>query len=283
MRSQSLLARALLFILAALLALAATSCSTGPAPPRPGTPAFNWAAAKENYRAGDLQKTDAALVDIIRTDNEFAARARAWDIVLSAGLAQGFAQLADNFEAGGRANRANPMPFHKQVTALRSYASAASLELVETSHAFLEKDKAPNVLLAFEFPSGSAAEPGSLKRVAGGILVPDAEREALQTSMLQRGVLLGVCRAVGSADDPAKAQEKFKGEVLVPRDVFLLAVAKALQEQADLFTSNKLDQPTRQKMMSQQALDVLHAIPETKETKALTTKIEASIKKIRGA
>jgi hypothetical protein len=277
MRSPSLFAGTL------LLALAATSCSTGPAPPKPGTPAFNWAAAKENYHAGDLQKTGATLADIIRTDNEFAARARAWDMVLSAGLAQGFFQLADSYEAGGRANRATPMPFHKQVTTLRSYASAAALELVQTSRAFLEKDKDPNVLLAFDYPSGSAAEPGSLRRVAGGIVILDAERDSLQSAMLQRGVLLSVCRAVGSADDPAKTLEKFKSEVLVPRDVFLLAAAKALQEHSELFASSKLDQPTRQKLMCQQALDVLHAIPETKETKALVTKIQTSMKKIRGA
>ena len=277
MQSQSFFAGAL------LLALAATSCSTGPAPPKPGTPAFNWAAAKENYRAGDFPKTDATLVDIIRTDNEFSARARAWDMVLSAGMAQGFSQLADSYEAGGRANRANPTPFHKQVTALRSNASAAAIELVETSRAFLEKDKDPNVLLAFEYPRGAAAEPGSLKRVAGGIVILDAEAETLQTAMLQRGVLLSVCRAAGAADDPAKTLEKFKGEVLVPRDVFLLAAAKALQEQSELFTANKLDQPTRQKLLCQQALDVLHAIPETKETKALTTKIQTTMKKIRGA
>jgi len=277
MQSQSLFTGAL------LLALGATSCSTGPAPPKPGTPAFNWAAAKENYRAGDFQKTDATLVDIIRTENEFSARARAWDMVLSAGLAQGFSQLADSYEAGGRANRANPAPFHKQVTALRSYASAAAIELVETSRAFLEKDKDPNVLLAFEYPRGAAAEPGSLKRVAGGIVILDAEGDTLQTAMLQRGVLLIVCRAVGAADDPAKTLEKFKGEVLVPRDVFLLAAARALQEESELFTANKLDQPTRQKLLCQQALDVLHAIPETKETKALTTKIQTTMKKIRGA
>ena len=146
------------------------------------------------------------------------------------------------------------------------------------------RPKDPNVLLAFEYPSGSATEPGSLKRVAGGMVIQDAERDSLQAAMLQRGVLLGVCRATGSADDPAKALEKFKaGEVRVPREEFLLALAKALQEQSELFVSSKMDQPTRQKLMCQQALEVLHSIPETKETKALITKIQTSMKKIRGA
>lgn len=283
MRSRPLFSASPLPILAALVALAATSCSTGPAPPKPGAPGFSWAAAKEAYRAGDFQKADANLVDIIRTDNEFSARARAWEMVISAGLIQGFSQLSDGFEAGARANRANPTPFRRQVNTLRSYAGAAALQLVETSRAFLEKDKDPNVLLAFEYPGGSAAEPGSLKKAADGILIQDSERDSLPAAMLQRGVLLSVCRAVGSADDPAKTLERFKGEVLVPREVLLLALAKTLQEQSELFGPNKVDRPTRQKLMCQQALDVLHTIPETNETKALVTKIQTSMKKIRGA
>ncbi len=42
--------------IAGLLA-AGTSCSSGPQPPQPGTPAFYWAAANQTYRAGDFLKT----------------------------------------------------------------------------------------------------------------------------------------------------------------------------------------------------------------------------------
>src|ERR1039458_6210743 len=37
------------------LLAAGTSCSSGPQPPQPGTPAFFWAATNETYRAGDYQ------------------------------------------------------------------------------------------------------------------------------------------------------------------------------------------------------------------------------------
>ena len=63
--------------IAGLLAGAGTSCSSGPQPPQPGTPAFFWAAAKETYRAGDFLKTSENLQRILATDNEFSARARA--------------------------------------------------------------------------------------------------------------------------------------------------------------------------------------------------------------
>jgi hypothetical protein len=262
------------------LALSTISCSTGPTPPRPGTPAFYWNAAKDAYRTGDYQKTDQTLVEIIRTDSDLAPRARAWEIIMSAGLARGFSDMSESYEAGAKANRANPMPFHKQVTGMRSYASAAAMQLTESAHAFLEKDKDPNVLLAFEYPAGSAEAPGSLKKVAGGILIQDSERDSLQEAMLQRGVLLSLAAALGNGDDTAKTMEKFKaGEVRVPREVFLLAVAKALQERSELFGPDKLDQPNRMKLICQQATDTLAAIPQTKETKAIAAKIQAALKK----
>jgi len=282
MRSRSLFSVSLL-VLAALVALVATSCSTGPAPPRPGTPAFYWDAAKQNYHTGDIQKTEGNLVDILSTDNEFSARARAFEIVISSALLQGFHQLSDSFEEGSRANKANPMPLHKQVITFRHYGGAAALQLVQTTRAFLDKDKDANVRLAFDYPGGTVAEPPALKKVASGAMVTDADRDVLQGAMLRRAMLLSVCQVVGAENDSAKAAEKFKGEVLVPREVFLLALAKTFDEQSDLFGPKNMAEPDHQKLMLQQALDVLHAVPETKETKALAARIQVSLKKLGGA
>ena len=71
------------------------------------------------------------------------------------------------------------------------------------------------------------------------------------------------------------------GEARVPREIFLMAAAKNLSDQSELFIGTKLDQPNRLKMLSQEALAVLAAIPPTKDTKALTDKIQARTKKVR--
>jgi len=264
-----------------LLALAAASCSTGPTAPRPGTPAFYWGAAQQTFHSGDFVKTNENLLELNRSDNEFTAKARPWMIVVSAGLTQGYIDMAETYEAGARANRANPTPFRKEVTAMRSLASASALELAEAVHPFLDNKDAA-VPLAFGYPSGSALEPGGLKRISSGILVQDSERDSLQAAMLQRGVLLVACRAVGSADDPAKAQETFKAaEPKAARDVFLFALAKLMYEQSDLFGPTKLDQPNRLRLMCQEAARALDAIPPTKDTKALAAKIQAALKKVK--
>ncbi|MGO9261084.1 MAG: hypothetical protein ACLQU1_32965 [Bryobacteraceae bacterium] len=267
---------------ALVLAWACASCSSGPRPPEPGTPAFIWGAAKETYHTGDFRKTSENLVQLIQTDNDFTARARPLAAVISAGLAQGYFDLAENYEAGARANRADPTPFRKQVSASRSLSSAAALEFAENIHAFLEKDKEPNVVLACEYPTGSMAEPAGIHKVAKGMLMQDSEKDLLETAMLQRGVVLAMSRFLGAPEDAAKTLELFKaGEPTVPRATFAYGTAKALYDLSALWGPQKLDLPNRLQMMCQEALDALHSVPETKETKALTAKIQATLKKSR--
>ncbi len=264
--------------------LATASCSSGPEPPKPGSPAFLWNAARSTYHAGDFVKTGENLQQLIRSDNEFTARSRPWAIVISAGLAQGYAETADMYEEGARANRANPTPFRKEVSQLRSMSSAAAVEFAEGVHVLLEKDKSPNITLAFEHPTGAAAQPGGLRKVAGGAWIQDSERESLLHAMLQRGVVLSAGRSAGSPDDPAKALEVLKnGDAQIARPLFLFASAKMLYDQSSLFSATKMDQPVRLRLMCQVALDALQGVPESKETKALTTKIQAALKKIKGS
>jgi hypothetical protein len=100
--------------------------------------------------------------------------------------------------------------------------------------------------------------------------------------MLQRGLLQAVCKALDSDDNPAKAAEKLKtGEVLAPRDAFLWAAARMLEQQSQLFTPSKLDQPNRFNLLSEQALEALKGVPETKDSKALAEKIRKALDKLK--
>jgi hypothetical protein len=74
-----------------------TSCSSGPQPPAPGTPAFFWAAAKETYAAGDYEKTVQHLGRICNTQSDYPARAQPWLLVLTSGMAKANMDLAEAF------------------------------------------------------------------------------------------------------------------------------------------------------------------------------------------
>jgi hypothetical protein len=267
---------------AAALASLAMSCSTGPRPPEPGTPAFFWGAARQTFQSGDLLKSNDDLLEILQGENDFTARARVWEIALSAGIVRGADDLAAAYEAGARMNRANPGPFHRNVTQLRNLAGHSALDLAQQVHNLVGKEKGPQIALEFPFPPGSAVEPPALRKVYAGIVSQEAEAASLETAMLQRGVVQMVCKLTGNPDDPAKALDFFKTTpVQVKRETFLFAAAQILYDESQIFSGNKIDQPLRLKAMCDEALAALAAIPENAGTKSLAAKIQSTLKKLR--
>lgn len=270
-----------LFPCALALACLAISCATGPQPPRPGTPAFFFGAAQQTFKAGDLLKTNDDLLEVLQTENEFTAKARVWEIALSAGLVRGADELAAAYESGARVNRANPTPFRKNITQLRALAGHSALDLAQQVHVLLGKEKGAQIALEFPFPPGSAVEPVALRKIYAGVIMQDAEAAGLETAMLERGVVQSVCKLVGQPDDPAKSLDLFKAApVEVNREAFLFAAAKLLFDESDLFGSRKIDQPARLKVMLDEAAEALGAVPDSKEKKELSDKIQAAVKKL---
>ncbi|MGB7762282.1 MAG: hypothetical protein WBL61_20780 [Bryobacteraceae bacterium] len=268
-------------ILAVGAAVFLSACSNEPTTPEAGSPAFLWHAARLAYQHGDLREANDELSELQHSDNEFSPRARIWQIVLAGGMAKGYSELADAYEAGARINRANFLAFHKQAVDLRSTAGHVAMDFTQSVHAFVDRDPSTEVQLAFDLPPGSAIEPLALRKSWSGVAMQDAEAHSLETAMAERGVIRAMCRANGTEGDSAQVLEKFKaGEVKTPRATFLYAAAKSLFEVSDIFAANKLDEPQHSKAMWEEALGALHSIPETKETTALATKIQAALKKI---
>jgi hypothetical protein len=263
-------------------ALFAISCSKGPAPAKPGTPAFYWSAANQAYRSGDSIKTAEYLGQVAATENEFTTRARVWSMVVASGLTQGYMELGDAYENGARMNRSNPAAFRKQAAVARAAAAQASMQYTEAIHRFMEGAKEAAIPLAFEMPAGATEEPATLGKLAKGILPLGAEADSLHKAMLERGLVLRACRAVGQKDDIAKAAAVYRAGT-VPRETFLLGMAQTMYEQSELFGPKKLDQPRRVSLLCTEALEALGLIPPTKETRALERRIQSTLKKMKVA
>ncbi|HVX67497.1 MAG TPA: hypothetical protein VHA11_12880 [Bryobacteraceae bacterium] len=271
--------RHLSLFLAVGLGLVAISCSTGPQPPKPGTPAFYWLAAKETYAAGDYLKTAEHLEQLCRTQNEYTPRAQAWYLIMTSGMTKSYMELADYFEFGSRARRMSPTQFRRQMSDYRTYASRLSLQFAQVLLDFQKNNKDQDIQLDFKAPVGSALPSPQIAKIGNGDLPTPAVMDDLRRQHLQTGVLLATCRAVGHPEDSAKTQELFRaGPVKVPRATFLLAMASALQEQSEIFAHSKLDMPDRLKMYNASALDTLKMVPESEQTKKLAAKIQKSLK-----
>lgn len=268
-------------VAAGLLAIA-VACTPGPSGPKPGTPEFFWTAARSTWAAADYDKVEHNLDELLKTDNEYKARAQAWRLVVTAGMARGYAELADMFEAGARANKLNPTPFRTQMNDYRKIAAQRALQFAETFLAFTKHDHTQDVPLAFTFPTGSINPVTELKTVANGMLLPEPKLGPVRQRAVERGVLLVTCEAVGAPEDMAKAQEIFKsGDVKVPHDVFALAMVRNLHEQAKLFGRTKLDMPDRVELFCNQALEALKHVKESKETKDLAKRIQETLKEAK--
>ncbi len=254
-----------------------TSCSSGPAAPEKGTPAFYWQAAREMYTAADFTKASDHLDSLSRTQNEFTAKALPWRLVLTAGIAKGYMDLADNYEYGARANKANPTPFRKLVSEYRTRGNQYALRFAEIFGKYQAKAE-PQISIAFPFPAGSAAQPPALLKAAQGIVLTPEEADSAQRRSLERAIILTSCVAVGAPGDVAKAQQAFSNaDLKVPRETFQLALAQSLYDQSQLYDARKLDQPDRMKSFCTFASDAMKGLPDSKESKALKTKIQQAL------
>jgi hypothetical protein len=253
------------------------SCSTDNTP-QPGTPPFYWAAAKETFAGGDYLKTITHLEELSAHDSEFTSRARPWLLVMASGMARGYMDLADSFEAGAKANRANPIDFRRRTNTYRGEANRLALEFVETFDKF-QKSKDDPVPMAFPLPPGNGTAVMQLSRVATGMQIPPNAIEESEKQAIQRGILLAACASAGAPEDPAKTQELIKpGTYQAPRATFVMAMANMLFDQSQLYSIRKIADPGKMKIFCSRALDALKTVPETKQTKELATKINKSLK-----
>ena len=269
------------FLPVALMWILISSCSSGPAPPAKGTPAFYWQAASETFPQMDYLKTSDHLGQIIRTDNEFTVRARVWQLVLTAGLTDGYHELVKQFEYGARARKQDPTEFRRLRGTSLSPAIVRAQQFAETFERFEKSKPGVEIELAFGFPAGSAAEPPQFAKAGQGMIMTPTEIDEMQKNSLLRGVVLAAARAVGATNDVAKARDLIKPGAKIPRDVFLIGMAGFLYEFADLFGPLKQDVPDKQKFFLTHAQEALAGIPDSKELKDLKKKIDEAMKKVR--
>ena len=256
-----------------------TSCAETASGPKVGTSEYYWTAAVETFKTGDYVKAGEHLDRVSRSDSPLAAKARPWNLVLRGGLASGYTYLEDTYELGSKVFGINKTPFVRQISQYQKMADQYATDFAEAFLTFRSAHQDPDVSLAFSYPTGSASPSPDLSKVGKGYFPSESDLAKVEDATLKRGVLLAACEAVGAADDTAKAVQYFSmGEVRVPKDVFLLAMAKKLDQLSEVYDSKHRDKPAIRAKMQETALEVAKSLPESKETKALIQKLEKAMK-----
>jgi hypothetical protein len=276
----------LLVLSTASIAVFLVSCGgpSGPAPAKPGTPAFNWAAAKDAFTKSDYLKANELLVTLSEKENEFTARARPMALVLSYGICQGHWDLTEKLtEASKKTPGAKGARFRSLVNENRAKTTAACIQYIDVARKYMASKPAGEIALEFGFPEGLPDDPPQYQRITKGEMVPEAEILTMTRDVLRRQVMLSAARAVGAGKDAGKARQSFSsGAAKVPAGMFLFALGEGLNNVADIFGLKKLNQPARfLKAAYQAGIEALAQAPDNKETKALITKMKEADKKVQ--
>ena len=242
-----------------------TACSSGgggggAAKIQPGTPAFFWSSARQAFQTGAYMRTAENLSKLTTADGEYRTRAEALQAVVASGIARGYMEYADAYDAGAKANKDKAMAFRKQASAARTQAKGAVMQALEAFHDFNLRVKDPQVSFEFGSPSGSLGDLPALLKVGKGVLLAESEAESTQLKAIQKGVVWSACRAVGTPDDSAKAMEILKqNPAAIAREKFQFGMAQTLFEQSELFGPKQLDDPIRMKMLWRRSADSAEA------------------------
>jgi len=234
-----------------------TSCG-GPTPiTTTRTPGFYWSAAKETFAAGDYVKTSEHLDHLIAGPNEYLSRAIPWSLVLTSGMADGYMELADNYSSGAHVNKTDAASFLHKAMEYRMTASRLALQFAQNVEK-MGQVPAGAILLDFGVPIGTAAMPPPYHQIAKGRdLTPEVTATAVKLA-IERNVLLSACLAAGAPNDPAKAEAILRGgSASIPRATFAKAVAAMLDNESQLYSRNKLDDPDKLAVFHQRAQNVL--------------------------
>ncbi|MEZ5351827.1 MAG: hypothetical protein R2762_04270 [Bryobacteraceae bacterium] len=222
--------------LLALLMLAA--CASGPPPPKTGTPAYYWLSTMETYGAGAYEKSLEHLDKIMRTTDPETQKAGPLRILILAGLARGYQDLAEQFQFGAESIKTGSTAAHRRRSdQYRAQAANFALQLSQAYEKFEESSPSGNITIDFPFPTrGALTPPPVFTRVGQGQLIPDMEIDRMQAAILQRGVLREVAAAVGSPGDAAQAQARMtKLPLEAERGPFLATIGEALYETSAIF------------------------------------------------
>lgn len=275
--------RCLIPVAAAVAALSGGGCGTskGPAPPKPGTPAFFWAVAKSAYQKGDFQAAMKNLNRILATENDYKRRAQIWETVLDSGIARGEMEWADILDEGRPAAKAREIDFRRLANEARALAGQSAMRFADTAHKLMPDLTEEEVVLPFGIPDVNKDRPVEVERILKGLLPMPAEAERLHNLMMRRGVLLSVIAVADPGGDNERARALFsQPEPKVRREQFLFFLATQFTELSQLFAPKKLDRAARVKLFLDEAKEALAPVPKSPERDKLQKKIAEYEKKL---
>ncbi len=253
---------------------AGCSSETKPKPPQPGSPAFNWAAAKQAFEKGDYVKANTLLMQLSQGKSEFAEQARPLALMTSISMAGSYMELSEKFAEGAKRTRGKAAPFMRSTSVYKAQATASSMQFLEEARRFIAANKDKEVTLPLGAPAAEEGDPPQYKKITSGQGVPESEIPGVEKMLITKSLSKNLTAAGATA----------AGEAKVAGPKFLLVVAKGLFNVSEMFGPKKLLQPNRMiEAAHEGALEALALVKDNKEARDLEKKVTAAKKKLAAA
>jgi hypothetical protein len=214
----------------------------------------------------------------MESPNEYRSRAIPWSLVLTAGMAAGYMELADDYTVGAHNDKSDARGFRRKANEYRTTASPLALRFAQNVEK-MDQLPAGAVPVAFPMPKGSAAISAVLTRISKGEPISQADVEKAQVLAIERNVLLAAWDAVGAPNDMAKAEDVLTHVSTASHVTFGKAIAKLLDRESGLYARNALDEPEKVAILRQRAETMLQGQAQRGGAMLVEAKVDGSKKR----
>lgn len=201
-----------------------------------------WKQVNREYESHDYIDTLNYLDDLLRTENDYSARAAALKVVILGGMARAALEVEDACAEGIHRIAAWESGRYKTcIDQFRWRARTRTLGLIDALSEF-EKVAAAGGTVSLDFSLPDApGRSAMIGRTRVGAMPPEKAFEPSVARVVDRHIFLHVCDLVAT-DDVAAVKDMFESlPVTVPKETFLVGVAKTLLAGAAIFDKDRLD------------------------------------------
>ena len=219
----------------------------------------DWKEVNREYESRDYINTLNYLDDLLRTENDYTARAAALKVVILGGMTRSALEIEEACAEGiFMVKQADGGPYKACIEAFRWRARTNTLGLIEALSE-LEKSTAAGgtVSLDFPLPEASAEPSPMIGRTRAGAMPAEKVFEPSVARIVDRQILLQVCDVVAKGEVPAVKDMFASPPVTIPKETFLVGVAKTLLVAAAVFGEDRLDDTPKRSATLKRARECL--------------------------
>ena len=242
----------------------------------------DWKQVNREYESGDYITTLNYLDDLLRTENGYTARAAALKVVILGGMTRSALEIEEACAKGiSWVKAVDSGPYKKCVDRFRWRARTSALSLIDALTEFENSAASGTVSLDFPLPEASAEPSPMIGQTGAGAMPVEKIFEPSVARILDRQILLQVRDAVANGEAAAVKDMFASPPVTVPKEAFLVGVAKTLLAAAAVFGEDRLDDSPKRSATLKRARECLQPAfdgPDAtlqSEAKALAQQISA--------